>query len=1247
MIFKVKYKLLFIILLFFSFQKGGKVFAQECNILYVSPTGASSGAAGTKANPATLPYAFTLVSTVNNQIRLAVGNYNISNELPMISGITMDGGFDPADNWNKTNSQQTVIYRDSTNVDTMPNRIVAVECLNISNFSIHDITIIVNDANSGIKSVTTYGIHVSNSSSYNFSRLTITAGNATDGVDGVPGIDGVNGANGSLGQPGDEDGGCCTGGGAGGAGSYPGSNTGGNGGDGGSRGSGKGCFFSGSNSAPPGAVGQIGMGVGGGVGGAGGLGVCAAFISVGCDQGPANVGDAGVDGADGADGADGPNGIMIFDTYFKPGDGPDGAQGDHGGGGGGGGGGGSQGCVNQCVGNYNGAGPGGGGGGEGGQGGFGATGGTGGGGSFGIYIDTNGVNTTLKDCFLNSGLQGTGSYGGTPGGNGGGSSGSGSGGIGCDIGTGGAGGNGGKGGKGGNGGNGVAGASLPFFEDPEGIAIGQSDMKASVEPAIYVKNGGCTFSDVNYKTNATGIIQWFFDGGSIPLSGNGDSAMTQYSSMGRHSITLVVDGVPYMFTDFTGIFSDGTLVMPAITGPDTVCPGNTEDFSATFPTVFTVLNYDWKMYNPGSTTPAQTGTSPVFTYSFPTTTGEYMITLKTESPCCGWSKLDTFYVNVVPFLSTDVYVSSSAPVICQGEPSTFFAVPLNGGGSPAYQWDVNGINSGAGTSSFTSSAFNNADAITCIMTSSYPCPLNSPVTSLPFVITVNPLPTVACSSTNNYLGGNTGFSAVVAGGTPAYTYNWAFGDGGVDTAAAPNHLYGGTGPYNYSVAVTDSNGCTGICTNTLNIVIPPYVNAGLTYTQVPTCGNTSVMFTDTSMGNTTWWDWDFGDGSPTSSLQNPIHIYTVPGNYSVTLIAGNAIYSDTLVKANIISVWVVPTANITYINDTVCYPLPANFFDSSPGSASWLWTFGDGSAASTLQNPSHFYSTPGPYNVTLTVNSIDGCPDIANATILILPAPTASFTQSSAIICSGGTVLFTDASSPDAAEWIWNFGDGSTYNGVAPPTHIYPNQGIYNVSLTVKNELGCPDDTLILAAVDVNLRPDAFFQITTTESILLGTDVDLENYSSNFNSWLWDLGNGTLDSVNFNTTAIYPDPGVYTITLYAIYGAGCLDSMVVDVIVNDIEAIYIPDAFTPNGDNINDVFFVYGNGLIEFKLYIFNRWGEQIFESSDMLIGWDGRTKGVLVPEGVYTYRVIYRKKSSPDEKHTKLGAVLLMKEEF
>lgn len=343
----------------------------------------------------------------------------------------------------------------------------------------------------------------------------------------------------------------------------------------------------------------------------------------------------------------------------------------------------------------------------------------------------------------------------------------------------------------------------------------------------------------------------------------------------------------------------------------------------------------------------------------------------------------------------------------------------------------------------------------------------------------------------------------------------------------------------------------------------------------------------------------------------------------------------------------MPNATVSYVNDTVCFPLVQQFIDSSPGSESWVWDFGDGSPTSTLQNPPHFYS-PGTYTVTVTATSIDGCTDTDNSVVYVLPAPTAAFTQSSAVICSGASVLFTDASSSDAIVWDWDFGDGTTGTGNGSIEHFYANQGVYNVTLTVENALGCEDDTTIIAAVNVNLRPTAAFTMTALEEILIGSDVNLENYSENYNYWLWDFGNGAVDSLNFNTTAIYNVPGTYDITLYAIYSPGCYDSAIVTIDVNDIQTVYIPNAFTPNGDNSNEVFYVYGNDIVDFEMFIFDRWGEVIFTSTDIKKGWDGTVSGdEKVQDGVYTYKINFAKKAKPTDKLTRIGSLVLLRYEY
>lgn len=535
-------------------------------IIYVTPTGADTGIAGTITNPASLEYAFSLATT-NSHILIATGNYTISNELNLISGISVEGGFDPANNWGKTNFQSTVINRDTNNIDLNPDRIVALECLGISHFSIHDITLNTADVNGN--GVSTYGIHLSGCSDYSFSRIIINAGNGSNGLDGLAGPNGIDGANGQMGQPGDEDGPCCTGGGVGGSGSYPESNPGGNGGDGGARGTG-GCPWGGV--AFNGGMGQMGSGCFGGEGGFGGLGMCGLPISFGCDQTPSSIGSIGMAGNNGENGLNGDTGEYSVDIYFIAGNGKAGKNGKNGSGGGGGGGGGSQGCLSTCFTNGNGAGPGGGGGGEGGQGGFGGSGGYGGGGSFGIYIHNNGPNSSLYDCAILAGTPGNGGVGGTGGIGGNGGSGGGST-SGCDIGSGGAGGSGGKGGNGGNGGNGTQGISALVYQDTTTFSAAIINTQTIPEPIIFVENTGVTLTDIKFYTIATGNTQWIFDSTSTATNVFGDSATVQFTQPGYHSFTLLVDSIAYFFRNFVGIYSGNNLHFVAVCNGDSVFVG--------------------------------------------------------------------------------------------------------------------------------------------------------------------------------------------------------------------------------------------------------------------------------------------------------------------------------------------------------------------------------------------------------------------------------------------------------------------------------------------------------------------------------------------------------------------------------------------------------------------------------------------------------------------------------------------------
>ncbi|UPT65300.1 MAG: hypothetical protein M0D57_12080 [Sphingobacteriales bacterium JAD_PAG50586_3] len=157
--------------------------AQECGFVYVTPTGASSGAAGTRANPANLSYGLTLLGGSNNIMRLAEGEYIITNHITVPSNITLEGGFN-ATTWVKSNSTPTNIHRTSANIQTNPNRLIALSAISVSNFNLLDLTITVDNAVGN--GVTTYGIYLGSCSNYVVSRCIIDCGAGSAGLADYP-----------------------------------------------------------------------------------------------------------------------------------------------------------------------------------------------------------------------------------------------------------------------------------------------------------------------------------------------------------------------------------------------------------------------------------------------------------------------------------------------------------------------------------------------------------------------------------------------------------------------------------------------------------------------------------------------------------------------------------------------------------------------------------------------------------------------------------------------------------------------------------------------------------------------------------------------------------------------------------------------------------------------------------------------------------------------------------------------------
>lgn len=301
---------------------------------------------------------------------------------------------------------------------------------------------------------------------------------------------------------------------------------------------------------------------------------------------------------------------------------------------------------------------------------------------------------------------------------------------------------------------------------------------------------------------------------------------------------------------------------------------------------------------------------------------------------------------------------------------------------------------------------------------------------------------------------------------------WDFGDGTTSADLNPTHVYFPVGTYTITLTVTDGGGLTDTHTDTYIVRAP---NALFSMSSDFGCGApATIFFTDQSSFPDTWL-WDFGDGFTTSQV-NPAHTYTTGGEFAVSLTVSDTNFGciSTFFDTVIIS---VPIADIGgdpfgYFG---CNPLTVDFIDAStnngPGTITdYLWDFGDGNT-STLQNPSHTYSTTGLFTVSLTVTNDLGCSSTDVFTDMIQvngPIPNFTSTVTSAT-CTDFTVDFTDLSTSDVAMFTptWDFGDGTTGSGTNI-THTYTSYGNFDVTIIASDISSCSSPLTITNYITID-----------------------------------------------------------------------------------------------------------------------------------------------------------------------------------
>jgi gliding motility-associated-like protein len=263
------------------------------------------------------------------------------------------------------------------------------------------------------------------------------------------------------------------------------------------------------------------------------------------------------------------------------------------------------------------------------------------------------------------------------------------------------------------------------------------------------------------------------------------------------------------------------------------------------------------------------------------------------------------------------------------------------------------------------------------------------------------------------------------------------------------------------------------------------------------------------------------------------------------------------------------------------------------------------------------------------------CSDTTFANVVINTSLAVGIMPQSPELCAGESILLT-ASGASAYHWTPITGLTSVNAGT-----VLASPSMTTTYTVVGSGSGCTDTSQVV--VQVHPRPMADFSVNPSIVSIFYPVVNFTNLtiSSSPTSWQWSMGNGA-HAITKHVEYTYHDTGTYNVILIAKNQFGCSDTVSHQVIVKPDHTLYVPNSFTPDDNSVNDFFDIYGTGISKYSIYIFNRWGEMIFESGDLQKSWDGNYLGDDCPKGTYVYKILYEDLTGL--KYQKTGRVNLLR---
>jgi len=590
--------------------------------------------------------------------------------------------------------------------------------------------------------------------------------------------------------------------------------------------------------------------------------------------------------------------------------------------------------------------------------------------------------------------------------------------------------------------------------------------------------------------------------------------------------------------------------------------------------------------------------------------GNFIVTVLDSSGC---STMAPVNITEPPAIASTI---NSANAKCYGSSNGSATASVTGGSSPYFYLWLNGQT--------TFSAINlSAGNYSVLITDHNGCSqTNTAIISQPTLLSAaaTNIQNVSCNK------GNNGSASVNAnGGTLPYTYLW--NNGG--TQSQISNLTAQM----YSVTITDANGCSAVAT--VAITQPSAVAVAVSVDDTICPGQNTTISANASGGiNPYTYFWQPNVGFGNAQTVNPSSTTT----YTAIVTDANGCTTTADVKISVYTMNIALTVNAT---PGICIGQSATLAATVTGNniSDYYWS-------------NNLVNSTGPFTVSptttttysVTVVNVCGATTGSFATIIVHPMPQITIPPQTAVSCDKATLQFSDANSANSGStYVWNFGDG--YSSVqANSSHTYTQTGTYIVMVTVTSPYGCSSSAQTNCVVEVLPSPDAdFTSDPPLETTIINPSFRFFDQSTNANHWHWDFGDDHYSSEQ-NPMHTYAEKGIYTVKLVTLNAIGCIDSIIKTVEVQPQFTFYIPNTFTPNGDNANETFSGKGEEITEYEMLIFDRWGNKIFQTNDLNFGWDGRANGgtEIAQEDVYVYEV--RLKDFTGKSHFYAGNVNLIK---